>query len=171
MVCCALFGHHDSPDYIRPVLRQKICSVLEVEPDCCFLVGNQGRFDALALSVFKELEHQGGSIDYSVVLAYLPEDKSKLPAASEHTLYPEGIETVPKRFAISWRNKCKRSTIRTLRHEKTAATIFGNCGLHIQFFLHSFGSVSAQGSSSSRKSRSVSSICFGISVKRCFRYS
>lgn len=105
MVCCALFGHHDSPDSIRPMLKQEICSVLEVEPDCCFLVGNQGRFDALALSVFKELEQRGERIDYSVVLAYLPEDKSKLPAASEHTLYPEGIETVPKRFAISWRNK------------------------------------------------------------------
>ena len=43
-------------------------------------------------------------ITYSVVLAYLPTKKSEY---DDHTnsILPEGIETAPKRFAISYRNK------------------------------------------------------------------
>lgn len=70
-----------------------------------FLVGHQGQFDALVLSVLKELRRECGTMNYSVVLAYLPGDKSILPTSPEHTLYPEGIEASPKRFAISWRNR------------------------------------------------------------------
>ena len=44
------------------------------------------------------------SITYSVVLAYLPTEKNKYDNL-KNTIYPEGLETVPKRFAISWRNK------------------------------------------------------------------
>jgi len=43
-------------------------------------------------------------ITYSVVLAYLPTEKNKYDNLT-NTIYPEGLETVPKRFAISWRNK------------------------------------------------------------------
>ena len=43
-------------------------------------------------------------ITYSVVLAYLPIEKNKYDNLT-NTIYPEGLETVPKRFAISWRNK------------------------------------------------------------------
>jgi hypothetical protein len=44
------------------------------------------------------------TITYSVVLAYLPTKKSEYDDYS-NTILPEGIETVPKRFAISYRNK------------------------------------------------------------------
>ena len=43
-------------------------------------------------------------ITYSVVLAYLPTKKSEYDDYS-NTILPEGIETIPKRFAISYRNK------------------------------------------------------------------
>ena len=42
------------------------------------------------------------SIEFYVVLAYLPEKSDKNDAL---TIFPEGLETVPKRFAISYRNK------------------------------------------------------------------
>jgi hypothetical protein len=40
-------------------------------------------------------------------LAYLPEKANEYTNNDDfdHTLYPEGIETTPKRFAISWRNR------------------------------------------------------------------
>jgi hypothetical protein len=41
-------------------------------------------------------------IKYYVVLAYMP---SKNDTPDEHTILPEGIETVPRRFAINYRNK------------------------------------------------------------------
>jgi len=43
-------------------------------------------------------------ITYSVVLAYLPTEKNNYDNLT-NTIYPEGLEIVPKRFAISWRNK------------------------------------------------------------------
>ena len=46
--------------------------------------------------------HIGNS--YEIVLAYLPIQEDPLCDA-DHTLLPEGIETVPPRFAIEYRNK------------------------------------------------------------------
>lgn len=42
-------------------------------------------------------------IRYTVVPAYLPKPGDPL-AEDTHTVYPEGMETVPPRFAISMRN-------------------------------------------------------------------
>ena len=72
-----------------------------------FYVGNQGAFDSIVRSVLRELAEQYANITYAVVLAYLPpERKDDLARFEDYsdTMYPEGIETVPKRFAIDWRN-------------------------------------------------------------------
>ena len=46
-------------------------------------------------------------ISYNVVLAYMPAKASAecFPYQYEETILPDGIESVPPRFAISWRNK------------------------------------------------------------------
>ena len=43
-------------------------------------------------------------IQYQVVLAYLPKERREYEDGSD-TLYPEGIETVHPKFAITWRNR------------------------------------------------------------------
>lgn len=104
MTCC-FFGHHDCSDAVKSLIRQKIVEIYEKNPDTVFYVGNQGRFDALVLSVFKDMLRKGMEPDFCIVLAYHP-DKSNVPdVGHEYTLYPEGIERVPRRFAISWRNR------------------------------------------------------------------
>lgn len=73
-----------------------------------FYVGNQGSFDNMVHSVLCELSQQYSHITYAVVLAYLPPaSKGELSQSQDYTdtMYPEGIETVPKRFAIDWRNR------------------------------------------------------------------
>jgi len=50
----------------------------------------------------KELSGVYPQINYYVVHAYLPEKGGE---DFEHTVYPEGIETIPKRFAIDYRNR------------------------------------------------------------------
>ncbi len=47
---------------------------------------------------------QTHQIEYDVVLAYYPNKPDPLFEAFD-TLLPEGIETVPRRFAIDYRNK------------------------------------------------------------------
>ncbi len=69
-----------------------------------FYVGNQGNFDAMAQSVLKKLQRQYTQIQYAVVLAYLPEKKDGYYDYRD-TIYPEGMEKVPRKFAISKRNR------------------------------------------------------------------
>lgn len=99
---CAFFGHRDAPIEIRDKLKKTIISLIEERDVTEFYVGNNGNFDRMALSVLKELSEMYPQIDYYVVYAYLPEKGGE---DFERTIYPEGIETVPKRFAIDYRNR------------------------------------------------------------------
>ena len=71
-----------------------------------FYVGHQGHFDGMARSVMKELIKEGYDINYSVVLAYMPGKKYEFDSQDAYadTLYPEGLESVHPKFAITWRN-------------------------------------------------------------------
>ena len=68
-----------------------------------FYVGNNGNFDTMVRRQLEDLS-QTYLITYSVVLAYLPTEKNKYDNLT-NTIYPEELEIIPKRFAISWRNK------------------------------------------------------------------
>ena len=68
-----------------------------------FYVGNNGNFDTMVRRQLEDLS-QTYPITYNVVLAYLPTTKSEYDDYA-NTILPEGIETTPKRFAISYRNK------------------------------------------------------------------
>ena len=99
---CTFFGHRDCPQSVRPKLRAALIEQIETQHVTTFLVGNEGGFDAMAQSVLHELRQVYPAISCTVVLAYLPRRPQNADLA---TLFPEGIETVPKRFAISWRNR------------------------------------------------------------------
>ena len=100
---CTFFGHKDTPKEIEPTLRSTLINLIENKNVTVFYVGNNGNFDTI---VRRQLEHlsQTYPITYNVVLAYLPTKKNEYEDHS-NTILPEGIETVPKRFAISYRNK------------------------------------------------------------------
>ena len=100
---CTFFGHRDTPPEIKNLLRQVITELIEKQGVNRFYVGNQGNFDAMARSLLAEFEQSHG-ISYEIVLAYLPRQEDPL-CDTGHTLLPEGIETVPPRFAIEYRNK------------------------------------------------------------------
>ena len=100
---CTFFVHRNVPKEIEPILKSTLIDLLENHDVTTFYVGNQAGFDYLVKTVLKELANNY-SIDYFVVLAYLPREQDLL-SSNELTLYPEGLETVPRRFAISYRNK------------------------------------------------------------------
>lgn len=100
---CTFFGHKDTPKEIEPTLRSTLIDLIENKNTTVFYVGNNGNFDTMIRHQLEDLSHIY-PITYSVVLAYLPTEKNKYDNSS-NTIYPEGLETVPKRFAISWRNK------------------------------------------------------------------
>ena len=100
---CTFFGHKDTPKEIEPTLRSTLIDLIENKKVNVFYVGNNGNFDTMVRHQLEDLS-QTYPIAYSVVLAYLPIEKNKYDNLT-NTIYPEGLETVPKRFAISWRNK------------------------------------------------------------------
>ena len=97
------FGHKDTPKQIEPTLRSTLIDLIENKNVNLLYVGNNGNFDTMVRHQLEDLS-QTYPITYSVVLAYLPTEKNKYDNLT-NTIYPEGLETVPKRFAISWRNK------------------------------------------------------------------
>ncbi len=96
----AFFGHKDTPKEIEPTLRTTLIDLIENHSAIKFYVGNNGNFDTMVRRQLEELSHTY-PIAYSVVLAYLPIKNNNIT----NTVLPDGIEIVPKRFAISYRNK------------------------------------------------------------------
>lgn len=97
------FGHQDTPNEIEPSLRTTLVDLIENHGATEFYVGNNGNFYTMVRRQLEELS-QVYPITYNVVLAYIPTKKSEYDDFT-NTLLPESIETVPKRFAISYRNK------------------------------------------------------------------
>lgn len=105
MLTCTFFGHKDTPKEIEPTLRSTLVDLIENKNVLKFYVGNHGSFDYMVKHCLIELK-EIYPIDYAVVLVYLPSSKydpeEKIPA---DTILPDGIETVPRKFAINYRNK------------------------------------------------------------------
>lgn len=99
---CTFFGHKDAPK-IEPNFRSTLMDLIENKNVNVFYVGNNGNFDTMVRRQLEDLS-QTYPIAYSVVLAYLPTETNNYDNLT-NTIYPEGFETIPKRFAISWRNK------------------------------------------------------------------
>ena len=102
MSVCTFFGHRDCPSSIQPKLKAAFIDLIENHAVHTFYVGNHGAFDSLVRSTLQELTQSYPQIRYTVVLAYLPTKQTDFPYEN---LLPDGIENVPKRFAISFRNK------------------------------------------------------------------
>ena len=100
---CCFFGHREVTHNIRPKLTAVIEKLITEDDVTEFYIGHQGQFDSMAYSVLKELKAKFPQIRYTVVLAYMPDEHIK-ELYGEDTLFPDGLENVPKRFAISKRN-------------------------------------------------------------------
>lgn len=103
---CTFFGHSDCPSSIIPKLKTELHRLIV---DCAvdrFYVGNHGNFDGYVRSMLKELKSEYPHITYYVVLAYLPRNRDVHGSAEfADTILADGVENIPRRFAISYRNK------------------------------------------------------------------
>lgn len=105
MLTCTFFGHRDTPKEIEPTLRSTLIDLIENKKVVKFYVGNHGNFDCMVKRCLVELK-EIYSIDYYEVIAYLPvKNDSAAKINYSDTIIPNGIETVPKKFAISYCNK------------------------------------------------------------------
>ena len=98
------FGHRYVQKEIEPMLRSTLIDLIENHSAELSYVGNQGGFDAMVTRVLRELSDRYLICAYTV-LAYLPVDENDASDELLQTVLPEGIETVPRRFTISFRNR------------------------------------------------------------------
>ena len=100
---CCFFGHREVTHNIRDKLTSIIEKLITENGVTEFYVGHQEQFDTMVYSILKELGEKYPQIRYTVVLAYLPDERIK-ELYGEDTIFPDSLETVPKKFAISKRN-------------------------------------------------------------------
>ncbi len=106
MSSCTFFGHRDCPLSICARLKFVLEKLIVDNAVDTFYVGNHGNFDRYVYQMLRELQQEHPQIHYQIVLAYLPGKASEHEKEKyEHTLFPEGLENVPRRFAIDYRNK------------------------------------------------------------------
>ncbi|MBR6513964.1 MAG: hypothetical protein IKT46_03925 [Clostridia bacterium] len=105
MKCCCFFGHRKLYADISCKLELQIEDLILNNNVKGFYVGNNGAFDMTVIKILDGLSKKH-NITYNIVIAYLPaKQESCYPYDISKTLYPEGIEKSPKRFAISRRNE------------------------------------------------------------------
>lgn len=98
---CTFFGHRDTPKEKEPALRKTLIDLIENNNLDTFYVGNNGNFDTMVRSILFELE-KIYPIKIFIVLAYFP--KAELEYGN-YTIVPDGIEKIPPKFAIDYRNR------------------------------------------------------------------
>ena len=106
MKSCFFIGHREADERFLPVLRETILQLITEEDVTDFYVGGYGGFDRLAGLAVKQIKEQHPQISLRLLLPYHPAERPiDPPDGYDGTYYPEGMEKVPKRYAIVRANK------------------------------------------------------------------
>ena len=106
MKSCFFIGHREADERLIPLLTQTIERLITEESVSIFYVGRYGGFDQIAASAVKRAKKIHPGITLILVLPYHPAERPlEIPTGFDSTYYPEGLERVPKRYAISRVNR------------------------------------------------------------------
>lgn len=103
---CFLIGHRQTEEGLSARLYAAVEQHILEKGVTEFWVGHHGGFDRLAAHVLRDVKQRYPSIHLFLLLAYHPAVQAvPLPPGFDGLLYPPGLETVPKRFAIVRANR------------------------------------------------------------------
>ena len=117
-----------------------ITQVLIEQGATTFYLGGYGAFDNLAASVLRAQKKRYPQIEMILVLAYL--ETTKDTSGYDSTVYPP-LETVPRRFAISHRNRW----------------MVESADVVVAYVLHDWGGAATTLRHASRKKKKIISYC------------
>lgn len=120
---CAFFGHRVVYEDITIELHEAIRKAIEEYGVTTFWCGGYGAFDEKAAGAVFRIKQRYPEIELLLIRAYLPKQRDQLPEIYDGSIYPEGLENVPKRFAISHRNQWMAT----------------NCDMVIAYIKHGYG--------------------------------
>ena len=98
MPSCFFIGHRNAPETPRPLLDAAVERHIAEYGVTEFVAGHYGRFDYMAAAAVRTAKTRHPDITLVLLLPYYP-----FPYDTEgydSTYYPEGMENVPKPFAI-----------------------------------------------------------------------
>ncbi len=98
---CFLFGHREVPNGLLPILETTLEKHIISYGVTEFIVGSYGAFDHLAARALYAEKLRHPHIRLTLLLPYLPAKRTvQLPDGFNGSLYPSGLETVPRCYAI-----------------------------------------------------------------------
>lgn len=105
MKTCFLFGHGDAKDNILPSLKNAIERHIEYGVTE-FVVGRYGGFDMRAARVLADVKRDHPYIRLLILIPYYPSERHiVLPDGFDGFFFPDGMEKVPRRYAIVRANR------------------------------------------------------------------
>ena len=108
---CTFAGHGEiyGENTLKEKLKKEIINLIERYGVNTFYNGGKGQFDWLCADCVKELRKDYPFIKSYMIFSYLPGKKNEFDSNPykdfDGTIYPYGLEFVPKRFAIVKRNE------------------------------------------------------------------
>ena len=111
MKTCFFIGHREADERLLPELMSVVERLIIEEQVSCFYVGGYGGFDRIAASAIKRSKQNHPEITLMLDLPYHPAERPvEIPHGFDGTYYPEGLEKVPRRFAIVKANEIMVNT-------------------------------------------------------------
>ena len=105
MKTCFFIGHQDAPESIYNRLLEAVERHISEYGVTDFIVGKYGNFDRLAARAVIEEKRHHADITLTLLMPYYRTDAESLPDGFDGSLFPDGLETVPKRAAMMRANQ------------------------------------------------------------------
>ena len=103
---CFFIGQRDAPEELMPILRGSVERHITELGVLNFVVGRYGSFDRLAARAVREAKKRHPTVTLTLLRPYHPAVRpTGLPEGFDDSLYPAGMERIPKRLAISWADR------------------------------------------------------------------
>lgn len=99
MKTCFFIGHQDAPESIYNRLLSSVERHISEYGVTDFVVGRYGNFDHLAARAVLEAKRNHADVTLTLLMPYYRTSAEPLPDGFDGSLFPDGLETVPKRAA------------------------------------------------------------------------
>lgn len=105
MKSCFFIGHRDASEKVY----QPLCEAIEAciaDGTNEFIVGQYGDFDRLAARALIQAKRKHPEIRLMLLTPYHPAEREiSIPENFDDIIYPDGLESVPRRYAIARANR------------------------------------------------------------------
>jgi len=103
---CFFIGHREAPSELAPILAKEVEHHIVEYGVSSFIVGMYGNFDHMAAGTVIAAKVKHPQIRLSLLIPYHPaERKIVKPDGIDELYYPDGLEGVPRKYAIIKANR------------------------------------------------------------------